>query len=258
MPLALKKAHADVTPEAQSFYTESIRLLRESGIPFLIAGTYAFSAYTGIVRRTKDLDVFCKAGDYPRILKLFQDHGYRTVVKDERWIAKVKKGRCFFDVIFGSTSAVVSVGDAWFADAYTAEVCGVDVQILSPTEFIWSKAFVQDRTRYDGADIAHVILRHADKIDWKRLLSHMEQYWEVLLMHVLNFRFIYPSERDRVPRWLLDELLTRLRERADLPPPQTRICRGRLFSRTDYTIDVREWGLADIVGEEATADGRGS
>ena len=26
----------------------------------------------------------------------------------------------------------------------------------------------------------------------------MEQYWEVLLIHVLNFRFIYPSERDRV------------------------------------------------------------
>jgi hypothetical protein len=27
----------------------------------------------------------------------------------------------------------------------------------------------------------------------------MEQYWEVLLIHILNFRFIYPSERDKIP-----------------------------------------------------------
>ena len=117
---------------------------------------------------------------------------------------------------------------------------------------------MQDRTRYDGADVAHVILNHHDKIDWKRLLAYMEQYWEVLLLHVLNFRFIYPSERDLIPPWLFDELLSRLRERADLPAPETKICRGRLFSRTDYNIDVTEWGFADIVGEEPKSNGRGS
>ena len=34
----------------------------------------------------------------------------------------------------------------------------------------------------------------------RRLLSYAEQYWEVLLIHVLNFRFIYPTERDRIPQ----------------------------------------------------------
>ena len=67
-------------------------------------------------------------------------------------------------------------------------------------------------------------------------------------MHLLNFRFIYPSERDRMPRWLIDELLLRAQRQAELPLPQTRVCRGRLFSAEDYRIDVQTWGFADVVG----------
>lgn len=120
---------------------------------------------------------------------------------------------------------------------------------MAPTELVWSKVFVQDHTRYDGADIAHVILKQHDRIDWRRLLSHMDQHWEVLLIHLLNFGFIYPSERRCIPHWLLTELIDRLRLQAALPTAQTKICRGRMFSRTDYLIDVRDWGFADVVGE---------
>ena len=252
MTVALRKAAADVPPEAEAFYVDSLRQLKRSGLPFLVAGTYAVSAYTGVYQPTKDLDVFCKAGDYPRILNHFRELGYETEIEDERWIAKVRKGPLFFDVIFNSTAALAPVNDGWFEEAYTAKVCGLEVRILPPTELVWSKAFLQDRERYDGADVAHVILKQHAAIDWKRLLSYMEQHWEVLLIHLLNFRFIYPSERDCIPRWLLDELLTRLKERADLPAPQMRICRGRLFSRRDYAIDVEEWGFADVVGEAAS------
>jgi hypothetical protein len=114
---------------------------------------------------------------------------------------------------------------------------------------IWAKAFVQDRNKYDGADVAHLILRQHEQVDWKRLLGLFEQYWEVLLMHILNFRFIYPTQRECVPRWLLDELLDRVEAHANLPVPQVKVCRGRLYSRTDYAIDVHQWGFADVVGE---------
>lgn len=251
---ASQKATADAAapPTAEDFYAECLRHLVRSGIPFLLAGTHAVNAYTGIDRPMKDLDIFCKAGDYPRILGYFQRHGYETAVEDERWIAKVLKGKHFLDVIFNATTSVTPVTDQWFAEAHTARPYGVEVQIVPPTELVWSKAFVQDRHRYDGADVAHVILkRHAD-IDWRRLLSYMEQYWEVLLIHVINFRFIYPTERDRIPRWLLDELSARLREHADIPIPDTKICRGRLYSRSDYEIDIVDWGFADLIGAPRT------
>ena len=59
-------------PGAEAFYTQALKELAALGLPFPLAGTYAVSAYTGITRPTKDLDVFCKAGDYPRILDHFQ------------------------------------------------------------------------------------------------------------------------------------------------------------------------------------------
>jgi hypothetical protein len=240
---------SDLTsPEADQFYAESLRLLDATGIPFLVAGTFAVNCYTGINRPTKDIDIFCKPGDFPRILLRFKELGFTTEIEDERWLAKVRRGDCFFDVIFGSAAGIAVVNEHWFEESHPAELYGLRVQLTPPTELIWSKAFIQDRHRYDGADVAHLIMRQGERIDWQRLLGYMEQYWEVLLIHVLNFRFIYPSERHRIPRWLLDELLLRVREHAELPQPQVKVCRGRLLSPYDYKIDVTEWGFADMGG----------
>jgi hypothetical protein len=244
-------APAPASSTSHAFYTEALKILSASGIPFLVAGTYALNAYTGVRRQTKDIDVFCKPGDYPRILHRFQEAGYEPVIEDERWLAKVRKGEDFFDIIFNSTAGVTPVNDLWFAEKRQAEIFGSTICILPPTEFVWSKAFVQSRERYDGADIAHVILKEHEQIDWRRLLTYMEQYWEVLLIHVLNFRFVYPTERHRIPQWFMDELMERLRLQEGLPVPQTRVCRGRMFSRADYEIDVMEWGFVDIIGDSA-------
>jgi hypothetical protein len=88
------------------------------------------------------------------------------------------------------------------------------------------------------------------EINWERLLSSMEQYWEVLLIHLVNFRFIYPSEREKIPSWLLRELLSRLQHQFELPTPKMKVCRGRMFSVADYAADVMELGFADVVGGE--------
>lgn len=237
------------SPEAEAFYAEVLRELVRLNVPFLLSGTYAVAAYTGISRPSKDLDIFCKAGDLPRVLGHFQGLGYGIEIEDERWIGKVRRGDLFFDVIFASSNGTMPVNDQWFEHARQVEVLGTMVRIVAPTELVWSKAFIQLRHRYDGPDVAHVILKQHGAIDWKRLLTYMEAHWEVLLMHLLNFRWIYPSERDHVPRWLMDELLERLRLQLDLPPPQMKVCRGRMFSRVDYQTDVQEWGFADVGGE---------
>jgi hypothetical protein len=235
--------------EAVGFYVESLRLLKESGIPFLLSGTYALGCFTGITRPTKDLDVFCKPSDAPRILGFFKAQGYRIEVEDVRWIGKVWRGDHFFDVIFNISSASIPITDQWFEEAYEAEVYGTNVRVTPPTQFILSKLFLQTRYRYDAADIVHTILIKHDEIDWTWLLSSMELYWEVLLINILNFRFVYPTERDMIPRWLYEELLTRLRNQDEMPPAQIKICRGRLISPTDYVVDVTEWGFADVVGK---------
>jgi hypothetical protein len=246
---AAKAEPSLMSPGAEAFYAEALRELTKLGLPFLLAGTYALSAYTGITRPTKDLDVFCKAGDYPRILAHFQNLGYVVEIEDERWLGKVYKGEDFFDVIFASQNGTMPVGDEWFEHARQIEVFGTSVLIAGPTELVWSKCFIQFRERYDGADVAHTILKAHDQIDWRRLLSYMEVHWEVLFTHLINFRWIYPSERHRVPRWLMQELVERLGKQLELPAPQMKVCRGRMFSREDYEIDVKEWGFVDVGGE---------
>ena len=53
-------------PEALACYRGAIRVLRGAGVPFLLGGAYSFARYTGIVRHTKDLDVFLREADVPR------------------------------------------------------------------------------------------------------------------------------------------------------------------------------------------------
>ncbi|MHA6769852.1 nucleotidyltransferase family protein [Sphingobium ummariense] len=239
----------DPPPQAADFYTDSLRHLVESRIPFMLSGTYALGCHTGIVRPTKDLDVFCKAGDAPRILAYFRQLGHEVEFEDERWIGKVWKGDNFFDVIYNISSASLPVTEEWFREADHAEVYGTTVRITPPTEFILSKLFIQDRYRYDGADVAHMILKQHERIGWQRLLDAMELHWELLLIHLLNFRFIYPTERHCIPLWLFEELLGRLQTRSELPVPNVRVCRGRLLSPRDYLVDITEWGFADVVGK---------
>src|SRR6476620_9819652 len=92
-------------PEAEAFYIEALTELTQLGTPYLLAGTYARSAYTGISRPTKDLAIFCKAGDYQRLLAHFQSIGYAVEIEDERSLGKVYKGQHFFDVIFASSNS---------------------------------------------------------------------------------------------------------------------------------------------------------
>lgn len=235
-------------PRREEFYTEVIETLAQSEIPFLLSGTYALTFYAGIVRPTKDVDLFATAGDCLKILAHSKQHGFDVETVDERWLARITRDEMFVDVIFNMPTASTHVTEDWFDNAPRAKLFGVEVLLAPPTEFVWSKMFVQDRYRYDGADVAHMILKRHGEIDWRRLLNHMELHWEVLLMHLLNFRYIYPSERDAVPQWLLDELLDRLQVQSSIPPPGMKVCRGRIFSPRDYETDVAEWGFSEPVG----------
>jgi hypothetical protein len=248
----VQKLDAGLAPvEAEIFYAEVMSELKRLGLPFLVGGGYAVSAYAGLKRQAKDIDLFTTAGEFPAILGALGKR-YEVIIEDERWIAKLIQAERFVDVIFGSANGQVPVTAEWFENAVQAEILRIPVLILSPTELIWSKVFIRDRCRYDGADIVHTILTQHDRIDWDRLLSHMDAHWEILLSQLLEYRWAYPSERHRVPDWLLHELIRRIGLQLNLPQPVRRVCRGRILSRLDYRHAIDEWGFADIGGEERT------
>ena len=86
------------------------------------------------------------------------------------------------------------------------------MRLIPAEEMIWSKAYIQERERFDGADVAHILLRRAETLDWEHLLERFGSHWRVLLEHLVAFGFIYPSERHRIPPFVMRELISRLQD----------------------------------------------
>src|SRR5262245_15547215 len=224
-------------------YMEALRLLSTSSIPFMIGGAYGLVRYLEVERETKDLDVFVYPPDVHRTLSFFQERGYRTELTYPHWLGKIYCGPGFIDVIFSSGNSIARVDADWFAHARDGEVLGVPVKLCPPEEMIWSKAFVQERERFDGADVMHLIYQFGEGLDWQRLIDRFGVHWRVLFGFVVMFGFIYPDQRHRVPHWVVERLTARfLHEQSDDP---VRICNGTLLSREQYLYDVIVRGYQD-------------
>ncbi|MDB5796177.1 MAG: putative nucleotidyltransferase [Paucimonas sp.] len=227
------------------FYRTVMELLNEAGIDFMVGGAFAFHCYTGIRRDTKDLDLFIRRDDFDELARALASGGYRTELTYPHWLGKIRDNGDLIDVIFNSGNGVACVDDEWLSHAPEATVLDVPVRICPVEENIWSKAFILERERYDGADIAHLIHARARNIDWVRLLRRFDPHWRVLLSHLVLFGFIYPAERDLVPNWVLQDLVERLQLEMRTPPPPRPVCGGTLLSREQYLVDVQEQGYMD-------------
>lgn len=246
MPEALaisSSGHFDA--DSAAFYRQVLSCLSEADVPFLVGGALACTCYTGIERNTKDVDLFIRGEDFERVREVLRRSGHETELTYPHWLAKVRGGGHLLDLIFSSGNGVSAVDDAWFEHAAHAELLGLQVEIAPVEEMIWSKAFVMERERYDGADIAHLLQACAERLDWPRLLERFGPHWRVLLSHLVLFGFVYPAQRSRVPAWVMDGLLERLREEQQSPAPAEPVCQGTLLSREQYLDDIGQRGLQD-------------
>lgn len=231
--------------DTNTFYRRTLHVLSEARVPFLVGGSHAFLTYTGIARQTKDFDLFLRESDSEHALEALRLAGYHTEVSFPHWLAKARQGNDTVDLVFSSGNGVCVVDDAWFEHAIEAEVLGMPVKLAPVEELVWQKAFVAERERYDGADIAHILRSCAERIDWQRLLARFGDNWELLLAHLTLFGFIYPSERHRLPCEIVRELLGRAQQLVEAPVTDERLCRGTLVSRGQYLVDIGRYGYRD-------------
>lgn len=244
-PLAAPSAAPAASPAGDRFYHDALERLVAAQVPFLVGGAYGLSWMTGIAPRTKDLDLFVLPRDCDQLLDVLRGAGYAVEIAFPHWLAKVRCGRETIDVIFSSGNGEAAVDEEWFARSVAAEVCGVPVRLCPIEETIWSKAFIMERERFDGADILHLLRAAAERIDWPHLVQRFALHWPVLLVHLLLFGYVYPGERHRLPAELVSELLARTARDWGAPPPDPRLCRGPLLSRAQYLVDVADWGYHD-------------
>jgi hypothetical protein len=229
----------------RQFYLRTMEALRRADLPYLVGGGYALGYYTGIERHTKDFDIFVRRADYDRIMAALAAAGYQTELSFPHWLGKAKCEHGYVDVIFNSGNGIAVVDDVWFEKAAGGELFGMPVRFCPVEEMIWSKAFIMERERDDCADIMHLLLACAAVLDWTRLVNRFAMHWRVLLAHLCLFGFVYPSERARIPEWIVKALLARLEREMRAPPPHERVCQGTLLSREQYLVDVQRWNFID-------------
>ena len=246
MPTVIQPDQLSKTPQpmipdepTKAFYRQAIDVLDAAGVPVLVGGAYAFSQYTGIERHTKDFDLFLKRDDVERAMEAFRAQGFEPEMRFEHWLGKVYgPGELFVDLIFSSGNGIAEVDDLWFEFATPGRVFDRGVRLCPPEEMIWSKAFIQERERFDGADVAHIFKARADRMDWSRLIARFGQNWRVLYSHLVLFGYIYPDNRAQVPSWVMTELHTRLIEETTTAVPVDRVCNGPVLSRQQYLPDL--------------------
>jgi hypothetical protein len=231
--------------DTNAFYRRTLHVLNDARIPFMVGGSHALLNYTGIVRETKDFDLFLKQSDVDAALTALRDAGYVTEITFPHWLAKATHGVDFVDLVFSSGNGVCKVDDTWFANAVEADVLGMPVKIAPVEELLWQKSFVMERERYDGADIAHILRSGAESLNWDRLLERFGDHWQLLLSYIVLFGFMYPSERHRIPARVTEELTNRLTAETTSPPNEDRVCRGTLTSRAQYMLDIGRYGYSD-------------
>lgn len=230
---------------SEALYRRTLKLMNDSRIPFMLGGAYALAHYTEFERHTRDLDLFCRRNDAVAVLEMLAKNDFKTEMLFPHWLGKAFSGEEYIDVIFCSGNALCEVDDEAFANAQDANVLGVEVKVLPVEDIIWSKAFIMERERFDGADIAHLLRECGARLDWNRLLKRFGDNWRVLLSHLIMFGFIYPGHRDQIPNWVLNSLTDRLQKEQEQPPASTGICQGTLLSRAQYLVDIDGWGYID-------------
>ena len=229
----------------REFYRDAMALMDAGGLEYLVGGAYAFAEYTGIVRHTKDFDVFIRRRDFDRAAEIFEAAGYKTELTFPHWIGKAFRGDDFVDLIFSAGNGVAEVDDLWFTRAVPAIVFGMDVRLIPAEEMLWSKGLIMERERFDGADVAHLLNAVGENLDWRHLIARYGRYWRVLHAHLILFGFIYPSDRCKIPDWVMEMMARRLAVDTERGEAYDKICYGTLLSRQQYLVDIDERGYKD-------------
>ena len=242
--MARRRGPAKGDAGRDEFHRKSMVALKEANVSFLVGGAYVIEVYADVSRRSKDFDLYVRPNDVDAALDALGRAGYKTQKTFPHWLAKAGHGRDYIDLIFRAGNGLCEVDDSWFERAQDDELLGLRVKLCAPEEMIWMKAYIMERERFDGADIAHILQSCGEKLDWPHLLRRFGLDWPVLLSHLVLFGYIYPGERNKIPSAVTDVLIDRLRDE-EPAAGLDRLCRGTLLSRKQYLVDVEERGFRD-------------
>jgi hypothetical protein len=147
---------------------KAVAALRESGLPFLLAGSLAVWARGGPETR-HDLDFVVKAEDARGALSALEAAGMRPEIPPEEWLFKAWDGDVLVDLIFHPrglevTDEVMERGD-WL------HILGITIPVMSIEDVLATKLLALHEHELDFTALVRIARSVREQIDWRYLRS---------------------------------------------------------------------------------------
>jgi hypothetical protein len=239
-PIRLYSRWAEsLSPHTWSVYRRAIACLHESGIPFMLGGGFAFAAFTGRWRNTKDIDFYIHPDDRARLIPQLASLGfadyYPQLAYDRKWIHRTIRSGAIVDIIWSMANQRAQVDALWFQRARKVTLRGEKLLVIPPEEFLWCKLYILQRDHCDWTDILNLLYALGPSLDWEHLLWRLED--DLPLLRALLHLYAWAC-----PRAVL-KLPAHLWSRLGMVPPRPAAARDPTRQRTRW-LDSRRWFAA--------------
>lgn len=224
-----------VTDEQWATYRDAIRALRAAGIRFLLGGGFALATYVGRWRNTKDIDFYIMHEDRDKAVTALAEAGFEDYFSklpyDRKWIYRSTRDGLIVDIIWAMANQRAQTDAQWFDRALPVTVRGENLQLLPLEEFLWCKLYIMQRDHCDWTDVFNLIYAVGPYLNWKHLLTRLEEDWPLLQGVLTVYGWLCPAQARKLPRSLTKKL--------HLPEPPARKKRNHV-----RLLDTRNWFAA--------------
>ncbi|GAA3521477.1 nucleotidyltransferase family protein [Nocardioides daeguensis] len=143
-------------------------LLKETGVPFALAGGYGLWARGG-PEPDHDVDFMIAEEDAARVAEVLAESGLDVVQPPEDWLFKVFVDQAMVDVIFRVRNEPIR--RSRFGDAEEIEVESVRMPVLSATVLMADKLGSLEEHACDFTAVLPVARAVREQVDWRAVAS---------------------------------------------------------------------------------------
>jgi hypothetical protein len=149
----------------------AVAALRESGVRFALAGSFAAWARGG-PQPGKDLDFMVKPADADAALAALVEAGMRPERPPEEWLVKAWRGDAMIDVIF--YPAGLEMTEEVLDRAETMPVLAVDTPVMALEDVLVTKLMALNEHALDYTSLLGIARACREQIDWESLRGRTE------------------------------------------------------------------------------------
>jgi hypothetical protein len=162
----------DPFPALLEAFRAGVAALRDTDVPFVLAGSFAAWARGG-PQPGKDLDFMVRPDDAEAALAALVDAGMRPERPPEEWLLKAWHGDAMIDVIFAPSG--LEINDEVFERSELISVLAIETPVMALDDVLVTKLMALDEHSLDFSSLLGIARACREQIGWSELRERTAQ-----------------------------------------------------------------------------------